>query len=64
MAPTPICEEDHKLATVCLIKHSGLRDSDCVQSKIVDFKICFEQCFFFFLAKLYILSYILFHFIY
>lgn len=66
MDPATICEEDHKLATVCLIKYSGLRDSDSVQDKIVQFKSVFSIVFFFvvfFLSKLYILSYILFHFI-
>lgn len=38
-APTTVCEEDHKLATVCLIKRSGPRGSDSVQSKVVHFKI-------------------------
>lgn len=40
MDPATICEEDYKLATVCLIKHSGLRDS--VQNKIVHFKSVFS----------------------
>lgn len=47
MDPATICEEDHKLATVCLIKHSGLRDSDSVQNKIVRFKSVFSFFFFF-----------------
>lgn len=46
MDPATICEEDHKLATVCLIKYSGLRDSDSVQDKIVQFKSVFSIVFF------------------
>lgn len=53
MDPATICEEDYKLATVCLIKHSGLRDS--VQNKIVHFKSVFQLflfiCLFVFFFK-------------
>lgn len=43
MHPTTICEEDHKLATVCLVPHSGRRDSHSVQNKIVHFKSVFQH---------------------
>lgn len=57
MDPTTICEEDHKLATVCLITHSGQRDSNSVQNKIVHFKSVFSIGFYFLLSELYILSF-------
>lgn len=49
----PICEEDHKLATVGSNRRSGPRGSDCVQNRIVHFK---SYQLFFLQSKLYILS--------
>lgn len=38
----PICEEDHKLATVGSIRRSGPRGWDCVQNRIVHFEYLFS----------------------
>lgn len=54
----PICEEDHKLATVGSIRRSGPRGWDCVQNRIVHFEYLFT-IFFSLQSKLYILSYTL-----
>lgn len=58
MAPATICEEDHKLATVC-----NLNTLVCdIQKVYRTFQIYFHHWDIFFYVKLYILSFILFHF--